>query len=452
MSNTKNIHKIILVALAMLVGSLFAVSLRTAASAAPGSPGVPEAPTVIFHEDFEHNPSAGPVALTSYTGSSGMGYTASAPWLTNCNGEVLFFAMNDSEFANSNCSVGDGTNVTMAFDAVRRLAYALGTLSSSTPGNNRALTAYTDAGNVYVSPGANLTQLETANPITLPTGVHRFVISRVDAAAINCTWSGTVQHKMVFFLLDGSDVRQINQQPINACTDSSATTVTPPTLQSNGAIAANNGPIKVGSFSSDRALLSDTGSLRLRVVNQEGSGQGNDNAVDNLQLVDASPKLDKSFSPAKVSVGKTSRMTFTVTNTTDLLAKQGWSFSDALPAGLLVAEDPHSESDCPNYTIGSPSSRTRVDYSGDLSAGQVSCTLSLDVTSADAATYTNGPDNLSNVVGVHLPANANVTFVAAAPNTGFHRVAAHPISATLAALAATAGIYALRRRVIGSRM
>lgn len=434
----------------LALGMVFLLSAVTAkvAIAAPGSPGVPEAPTVIFSEDFENNPSTGPVDLTNYTGASSMTYSASAPWLTNCNGEVLFFAMDDSEFANSNCSVGDGTNITMAFDAVRRLAYALGTVSGSSPSTNRALTAYTDAGNVYVDPGANLTQLETATTINLPSGTRRFVISRVDAAAINCTWSGTVQHKLIFFLIDGSNVRQINQQPVNACTDPAATTVTPPSLQSNGAIAANTGDIRVGSFITDRALLSDTSSLRLRVRNQEGSGQGNDNAIDNIRLVDASPKLDKSFSPTKLSVNQTSRMTFTVTNTTDLLAKQGWSFTDMLPDNLLIAENPNAESDCPNYTIGHSSDRKSVNYSGDLSAGQTSCTLSIDVTSTVAGTYINGPDNLQNVVGLHLPANADVTFVAGAPNTGAGQIIqSRPLIVAGATLAATGALLYTRKRI-----
>jgi uncharacterized repeat protein (TIGR01451 family) len=427
----KNIHfkeKLSLLAILLvplLVAGAFIRFDSRVVQAAPGSPGVPEAPVLIYNEDFENNPVASPVRLIDYVGSDGMTYTADNAWRNNCNGEVLFFAMHDDEFdgsgsavgPGSNCSVGNGTNATMAFDAVRRLAYALGTITSN-PTNNRALTAYTDAGNVYVDPGANLVQFQTQQNINLPNNTRRFVISRLDTAAINCTWSGTVQQRLVFNLLDNSEARRINQQPINACTNSGATTVTPPGLQSNGAIAENTGSIRVGSFMTDSAILSNSSAIGIQLINLEGGGQGNDNAIDNIQISDASPKLDKAFSPDTVMVGETSKMTFTVTNTSDLLAKEGWSFTDNLPENLQIAQTPAVETDCPNGVVTATAGGSSVEYSGDLTEGMTSCTLSVMVTSSVAGTYTNGPANLVDVVGLYLPADAQVTFVPKAPDTG----------------------------------
>lgn len=415
--------------------------------AAPGSPGQPEAPVLIYDEDFENDHSTGPVALDDYEGSEDMTYTAASAWLNNCNGELLFFSMDDDEFDNSNCSVGDGTNTTTAFDAVRRLAHALGTHGGTTATTNRALTAYTDNGASFVNPGADLVQFETEDRVSISS--RRFVISGVDVAAINCSNPGTVQGKLAFYLLDGSDTRKINQTAINICTNSGASTLTPPSLQSNGALAANSGSIKVGTVLSDRALLSNSSSVGLRMVNEEGGGQGNDNAIDNIQMVDASPKLDKSFDPTTVEVGGLSRMTFTVTNTTDLLAKNGWSFTDTLPTDLMVADDPNVETDCPSGSVmGQPGSST-VSYAGNLSADMVSCTLSIDVTSDVAGTYSNGPGNLSEVVGLHLPADAEVTFVPKAPDAGKNNT---PLKTALyASTAATGAGLLIRRKFMGAR-
>lgn len=407
----------------ILFGLVFAADYKNV-SAVPGNPGNPEAPTVIFNEDFENNSSSSPIGLSSYTGSTGMTYTANPAWRTNCNGEVLYFNMLDNQFANSNCSVGNGgpnsgTNLTTAYDAVRRLAYALGQLNNtSSPGANRALTAYTDAGNVYIDPGANLVQFETANPINLPSGSRRFVISNLDNAAINCTNPGTVTSKLAFYLVDGSNVRRINQTAIDVCNDAGYSTFTPPPKDSNGALGPSTGSIRAKKIITDRALLSDTSSIRLRMINEEGGGQGNDNAIDNIQISDASPKLDKSFSPDSVMVNEISRMTFTVTNTTDLLAKEGWSFTDNLPENLVVAENPNIETDCPSGAVVAQPGDSSVEYSGNLSQGMTSCTLHIDVTSSEAGTYVNGPANLVDVVGLHLPADAEVTFAPLAPDTG----------------------------------
>jgi len=418
-----------------------AFSYAHSANATPGSPGVPEAPTVVYNEDFQNTPSYAPVLLTSYTGASGMTYTANAKWLTACNGEVIAFNTDDSAFASSNCSVGDGgsgsgTNLTKAFDQVRRMAHALGSLNGATsPATNKALTAYTDYGNIYADPGANLVQFQTQSTISLPGGTRKFLISRVDSAAVNCTAPDTEQGKLVFYLLDGGTPRRVNQSPINVCTDTDATSYTPPTLNTNGALGPSNDAVLAGRIITDTALLSNTTTIGVRMVNQEGSGQGNDNALDNIQIEDASPKLDKSFNPVSVPVGSTSRMTFTVTNTSDLLAKPGWSFSDTLPENVVVAEAPNATSDCPNYAIGYPNNKKVVNYSGDLSAGQVSCTLSIDVTSAVAGTYTNGPSNLSDVVGLQPPADADVTFTPKAPDTG--RAAINTSTYLLTGLVAT---------------
>jgi uncharacterized repeat protein (TIGR01451 family) len=244
---------------------------------------------------------------------------------------------------------------------------------------------------------------------------------------------------MVFFLLDDGTPEQINQTPFNPCDD--ANFIVPPTLNSNGALGPSNDTVRARSFTSDQAILTNSDNLGLRVVNHEACGQGNDSALDNIQLLDATPKLDKSFSPAKVSINQTSRMTFTVTNTTDLLAKRGWSFTDTLPDGLLLAEEPNAESNCPDFAIGYPPTRKIITYAGDLDAGQTSCTLSVDVTSSVAGTYTNGPDNLQSVAGLQLPADADVTFVAGAPNTGFGQLLrAQPAIVALATLAGAAGL------------
>ncbi len=411
----------------VIVTSVFTMSIlsrHNTANASPGSPNVPETPTVIYAENFQNTSATGPVLLTNYNGLESMTYTANAAWLTNCNGEVLSFNTPDNEFANSNCSVGNGgansgTNLTGAYDQVRRMAYAMGVLDGvADPATNKALTAYTDYGNLWADPGADLVQFETEGSVDLAGGIRRFVISQLDTASVNCTFDGTVQAQHVFYLLDGGTPRRINQDPINVCNHPNSETFTPPPLGSNGSGSTSSNEVLAARIFTDRAVLTNNTSVGLRMINEEGGGYGNDNALDNIQIADASPKLDKSFSPDVVPTGGTSRMIFTVTNTNDLLEKAGWSFTDTLPTSLVVANEPNIVTTCQNGEIVVSQDKKQVSYSGDSAAGQTSCTLTVSVTSKTANTYVNKPANISAIVGLQLPADAEITFTPGTPESG----------------------------------
>src|SRR5262249_3751404 len=59
------------------------------ALAAAGTPGSPQAPTIVYSENFQNVASPSPVLrLTQYTGSTGETYTADSQWLTLCNGWI----------------------------------------------------------------------------------------------------------------------------------------------------------------------------------------------------------------------------------------------------------------------------------------------------------------------------------------------------------------------------
>ena len=45
--------------------------------------------------------------------------------------------------------------------------------------------------------------------------------------------------------------------------------------------------------------------------NGNGSATGNDGGFDNVRVLDATPQLDKSFSPARQIVGQPTTLTFT---------------------------------------------------------------------------------------------------------------------------------------------
>ncbi|MBD5785993.1 DUF11 domain-containing protein [Cellulosimicrobium terreum] len=363
-------------------------------AAAPGNPGVPSDPEVLFTEDFESSPDGSNVLLTGYTGAGGQTYAAAAFWSNrpNCNG----FIVDWTSPRNANDCTGVPTAVAV-YNAMLAIPHALGQLRGVPPTTNGAAASYTAAG----ANGAQI-QFQTATPITLPVA-NRFVTFSVDAGAMNCNVSAPL---LRFYLLDeaGTEI-PVSSTPINVCTDPRGQAFTGVPTPSGAAQT-----VRAGSFAANGSTLVTGSTLGVRMRNQNSAANGNDGAYDNIEVLDVSPQLDKSFSPVSTVVGGSSRLTFTVTNTSELASKAGWAFTDNLPAGLVVASSPDVTNDC-GATVSAAAGAAQLTVTGGtLTAGEVSCTVAVDVTSRTIGTYTNGPDSFFPTTGVNLPGEATVTF------------------------------------------
>jgi uncharacterized repeat protein (TIGR01451 family) len=393
---------------ALAIGTLSAVvvvATPTASDAAPGSPGTPGAPTVLYLEDFENAGNNTNVALTDYVGDAGTTYTGSTFWTTRafCNGFVID---RGSPRNPADCSNGNSPNAPAFYDTLTALPRALGLaagLSSAAADVNGAASSYT-AG----STADNEIQFATVNPIALPAA-NRFVTFSVDAGAQNCF---ATHPKLRFYLKNaaGTEV-PVSNTAIDPCTDSRARVIASETA--SGAPSS----VSAGTFAADSSTLVSGNSLGIVLRNENGSGGGNDGAYDNIRVLDVTPQLDKSFSPARVPTGGTSTLTLTVTNTSELAAKSGWAFTDNLPAGLVVADPNGVGGTCDATTTAAPGSSDIEITDGQLAAGQESCTITVDVTSATPTgadpspkTYQNCAANITDVVGMNLPACASVEF------------------------------------------
>jgi hypothetical protein len=355
--------------------------LTPAAANAPGSPGTPAAPVAVFTEDFENGQGAQPTLLTDYTGAGPVHqtYTADPAWLRNCNGYLTSLDAPTTEPAGAGCGSG-------AWSIVKNLASALGTWSGAAdPAANHAVTAYTQA-----DPGGGKVQLQTAEPIPLPAA-NRFLTFSVDVAATSCY---TNAPQLSFYLLDGQTALPTSTAPINACANP-------------GSVV---GGVSVGTYASNGSVLFSGTSAGIRLINDQASGNGNDGAFDNVRLLDATPQLDLGFSPATRPVGAPATLTFTLTNTSELAAKNGWSFNTALPSGLRLTDDATTTT-CGNGSLTAGAGNS-VAVSGDLAAGQASCTVTAHVTSTDPGTYQLCAAAVTDRVGIDPPGCASVTFTA----------------------------------------
>jgi len=355
---------------------------------------------VLYQEGFQ-NTDATPKLLTRYTGAQGETYTAAQDWLTHCNGIILQYdspdsAMNDQPVAG--CAFGGSGNVSTPYSYLRQEAWALGRLRGNDPTTNNVVSAYTQEDEPgQLSP--NEIEFQTVQPIRLASATGRFVTFSVDGAAVNC-YAGGPLYNFSLVQSDGTEVKV--GDTINMC--NSGTTITAPPVGTNP-----SSEIHVGTYTSNGAvkLTGDTVGIILR--NGNGSGYGNDASFDNIQILDATPQLDKSFSPALQRTGDVSTLTFTVTNTSEKGAKAGWGFTDTLPDGLVLADDSVGGS-CNARTNAPAGGKSITVTDGNLAAGDSSCTITVHVTATTAGTYANCPGTNVTTTALDQPACASVQF------------------------------------------
>ncbi len=354
--------------------ALAAVAVLAIAGPASAAPGVPAPPTVVFEENFENVADTTMAEfLTAYTGPAplAMTYTADPAWVSGpaCNGLIGSF---NSGAGATGCAAGTYNTF------VRPIYLALGG-GAGVGEDNQGMSDVTVSG--FPAPSTPAATLQTAAPIPLPS-TNRFINFSLDVGVVTC---GGAHPLLRFFLLDGVTEIPATQTAVDPCTDP------------RGAPVAS---VRVGSYPSDTSILVSSGAIGLKLTNDQTSGSGNDYAIDNVRMLDASPQLDKAFGAAQATVGDRVRLTFTITNTTDLAQKPGWSFTDTLPAGMSVAAGPNVATTCTNGAV-SPAGQT-ITVVGDLDTGQASCTASVDVVLTRAGNLSNGAANVKTT-GLNPP-------------------------------------------------
>ena len=357
-------------AVPFVVGAVVAVPLvvsgASAAGAAPVTPPAPEAPRVIFEEGFETGVAADAISVDAYTGADGTQYTADAYWLDHsiCNGVIV--QAEDTVFPGGWCpSAGPGA----ASDPkrfVRALASSLGTLNgAANPDRNHAVAAYTNG--TAPTSGAGVVALRSLTPVA-EVQAGRFYVASIDLAEVNC--HATDDSRYQIGISQGSVDRVLNSTPFAACDDGADTQID---------IDGTSYAVKIGKFFTPGFLAEQTGDVSVFVKNLQTGGAGNDAAYDNVRLYDATPSVSKSFEKDAVETGVATPLTFTVTNTTDRQAKSGWSFTDNLPAGMVVANAPNIVDDCGADITASAGASSIAIADGTIGSGVASCTITVNV-------------------------------------------------------------------------
>ncbi|CAM3416843.1 hypothetical protein N5K37_15935 [Delftia tsuruhatensis] len=371
---------------------------------AMAAPRIPVAPVIVWSEDFE-NPQTPPIAtegrdLLAYQGAAPAGqmYTADSLYqmsANQCNGIVTSFNQ-DPTSATMSAACGSQGN----WNSLQQMAEVAGRYQGQSAADavkNHVMAMLTangtyPAGAIAFRTKANIPQSSDS----------RFLTARADVVANFCS-SGFVAPLLRFSLVNDANAElPISMNAVDPCVDG---------------VSFNTIPIGIGiiqtakaqTVTSPGALLFSGNSVGFVLRNEQTSSMGNDSSIDNAQIIDVTPQLDKAFSPASIQLGQVSRLTMTITNTTDLLRKQGWSFTDNLPAGLVV--EGNASTTCPGTNVQAAAGGSTVTVSnGDLAQGAAFCEVSLDVRPTATGSFTNGPSNLS-LIGLNQPATLVVLAV-----------------------------------------
>ena len=398
-------------------------TLAAALQAAPAmAQGVPQPGTSVWLENFSSgSPVAGATAVNieNYADANGVAYTVGTGWdatANECNGWILN-STSAMPSTDNGCNTlagrtGTAANTDIAWNFLKAMADALGAYQGVAAGSNNVLASMTNPGTGGATTIPTTLQIQ-ANSVYAVTAGHYYVAT-ADFAAIHCyndtykptpttAWNEAAE---TIFLLNGATQATLVQSPLtNPCDDAPGNPFT--------TTAAGTPVYITQGMTAAWLAASSVPTVGIKITNGTTATPGNDVAIDRMEIIDVTPQLDQSFGAATEPVGGTATLTFTITNTDDLLAKDGWSFNEALPAGLTLTGTPTT--DCPSGAV-TPSGTTAFKVTGNLTAGMASCTVTVQVTSATSTTYINHEgSNVTTLSGLLPPSPAQVTFLGTLP-------------------------------------
>ncbi|MFW8744897.1 DUF7507 domain-containing protein, partial [Mesorhizobium japonicum] len=268
------------------------------------------------------------------------------------------------------------------------------------------------------APGSNLVDFKTVGTRALASGNGRFLKVSADFAALNCSTSDpSLGPSYGLTLFDAQGNRTSVGTGFDPC---SGTAVQSPTAYVKYVDFGDGGPdyipidpatVHVATFESD-TLLFTAPRVGLEIRNANGSKIGNDGAMDNIRILDVTPSVALTADQLQAEAGQSVRLTYTVTNTSELGSKYGWSFSTPLPSGLVLSSTPDFSSDCDVLSSSADPGADHIDMVGHLGAGVASCSVAVSVTSPTAADYVVDWSNGAQYLGLDPSGATTLTFTA----------------------------------------
>ncbi|HEX9734216.1 MAG TPA: IPTL-CTERM sorting domain-containing protein [Thermoanaerobaculia bacterium] len=122
-------------------------------------------------------------------------------------------------------------------------------------------------------------------------------------------------------------------------------------------------------------------------------------AEADLIVENALPGFTKSFAPNPTPLGSRTLLTFTIDNTANEEAATSLSFTDNLPAGLVVASPANASTTCTGGVVTAVPGSGVIGFASGSVADLASCTVSVDVVPSAAGMLGNVSGNLTSTPG-----------------------------------------------------
>ena len=157
--------------------------------------------------------------------------------------------------------------------------------------------------------------------------------------------------------------------------------------------------------------LSNTATATASVADPDNS---NNSATDDDTVVTSvTIGFSKGFSPAIISQGATSTLSFTIDNGANIVQADNMAFSDQLPAGLVVADTPAVTNSC-GGTFSPAAGATTLAFTGGTLNQGARCQIQVTVRAIEAGALINPGIDLTSSIATATSNPATLTVNAAA--------------------------------------
>ena len=156
--------------------------------------------------------------------------------------------------------------------------------------------------------------------------------------------------------------------------------------------------------------LSNTATATASVADPDNS---NNSATDDDTVVTSvTIGFSKGFSPAIISQGATSTLSFTIDNGANIVQADNMAFSDQLPAGLVVADTPAVTNSC-GGTFSPAAGATTLAFTGGTLNQGARCQIQVTVRAIEAGALINPGIDLTSSIATATSNQATLTVNAA---------------------------------------
>jgi hypothetical protein len=166
-------------------------------------------------------------------------------------------------------------------------------------------------------------------------------------------------------------------------------------------------PSSIQPGHSSNVIIISTNAVNFKAGNAtvlDGSGV----TVASFAPAPAPPTIAKAFGAASIPQNNTTSLTLTITNPNTAITLSGIAFTDALPAGLVVATPGNLTNSC-GGTATAVNGSSSVSLSGGALAPSATCTISVTVQGTTSGVKNNSVQVSSTNGGTGNTASASIT-------------------------------------------